>query len=193
MKAILILLLLLHSEFNRENVIVQHVDQIELVHFYNDQGGVVWDALNLWDYDSYGNKVCVAWILITDGRKIMTAAELEEAERQHINEWLTKHPNMDVKDIPQYNKPWVGSTFTPEKTDAGYVSDFIRHNSYYKIVAKTYKESWVQYDEEQINKEYRPSEFRRGLLMPESTVKSFVMNKQPATIGSIYQLEFIFP
>lgn len=192
MNLILLILLISHVDGNRENIIVQHVDQIEIVHYYDERAGLIFDVLNLWDYNEDGHKEFVAFILIKNARKKMGSEELAEAIRQHQIEWLKKHPNSKLTDIPKYNAEWIGSNYSPEKSKHGYTSTFYHNNSIYKIHAPTFKEDWTQKDEEVINREYFPKDNRRNLAFSTVQTLHYLNSKIPFVEISI-GLEFLLP
>lgn len=128
------------------------VDRVEVNHFYNGDGCLVFDQIIWWDWNvSHSRWDVVDWRLLKDVRKVIEADQ---------REWDRNFP-----DGPPYVAEWIGGHATPHHEPCGWVSEWYDEKTlkYRRVVAKTCDESWTDFDRELIEREQLPEQHRRRL------------------------------
>ena len=122
----------------RENVAREAVDLIEVNHFYDEHGRLVFDQVIFYDWS-------------------------QDDARYMVRAWrLVKNPAQ----LPQ--RDWKDGGYAAVWQDG----DLMRH-----VRAKSFRETWTQYDPELIEREFLPKERRKELM----TVK---VNRQPQAVAA---------
>ena len=108
----------------RDHVLHDTCDLVELNHFYDENGSLVFDQILFYDWD-------------------------ERAARYHVRAWrLVKHDNQ----IPQR-----------DHARCDYVASWQDGERLRQVRAKSFRETWLQYDPELVEREFLPKEQRREL------------------------------
>lgn len=131
---------------------VDVVDRVEINHFYNDDGNLVFHQLILWNWSHHDDRFeVVDWRIL---RGVRRCDPLKKAQ------WKAEHP-----DGPPYVPEWIGGHATPHKERCGYVSEWYDEKSRKnrRVVATTFIETWTDVDREIVNREYLPPHKRRNL------------------------------
>lgn len=135
---------------------VDHVDTVEINHFYDDQGCHVFDQALYYDWNKWqGRNDLRDWRLIKDGRAALTEDE--------------------KKAVPPKEPQWIGSPMVPVKQPNGlYKAVWMDGYILREVVCNTIYESWTQYDPELAEREILPKEQRRGLSDPNRQTKKAI-------------------
>ena len=122
----------------RENVAREAVDLIEVNHFYDEHGRLVFDQVIFYDWS-------------------------QDDARYMVRAWrLVKNPAQ----LPQ--RDWKDGGYAAVWQDG----DLMRH-----VRAKSFRETWTQYDPELVEREFLPKERRKELM----TVK---VNRAPQALAA---------
>lgn len=148
-------MLLLFLIFPVRMPVVDHVDMVELNHFYQtSDGSHVFDQLiwYSWNIDQHRYDV-IDWRLLRGVRYEVTAKQKE-------NHRLGIGPDP----CPPVGK-WKGGHATPVMRDGRYVSQWQddKTRTYRRVIATTMRETWTIYDPELAARELLPQMQRRGL------------------------------
>lgn len=142
--------------------LVDYVDYIELNHFYDEQGRLVFDQVIMREWNPYSlHNDVVAWRLVKDGRY--------KSSPEMIRAWMDKELER-VKNKPEKAFPfvdqWVGSPMIPTLENGMYVSRYVDTSGFIRKIICKYPptETWTQFDPELIEREYLPKERRIELM-----------------------------
>lgn len=135
-----------------------HVDVVEINHYYDERGGLVLDQAVYYDW-SPAKKEYVArdWRLIKNGREQVSEEELKERSR--------KMPEIDGVKVP-YTPTWIGHKMVPVKQRDGpyrYMAVWQDGRTPRKVTCDSVRETWTQYDAEIVNRAIFSKEERKGL------------------------------
>jgi hypothetical protein len=144
----------------QETTLKDHVDMVEINHFYNEQGALVFDQVIYWDWNgAEGRFEVVDWRLIKNAR-----AELTEAERFKLQQI---QPVMMIKDGSQVRMPvvpeWIGSPKVPIKRAGICKSIFWDGDQLREVTCGFVRETWTQHDPELQDRNKLPRQHRRLL------------------------------
>lgn len=150
-----------NDSYNISLFVEDRVDLLELNHFYDEDGGVVFDQYVFWEDTEYGH-VIREWRLIKDGRLILTGEAHNEAKAKDeillLKELGWKKFPKDFE--PKYVSKWIGSSIFHVNFINKHI-DFNDNNINRRIYFGTYCETWSQNDPELANREILPKEQRR--------------------------------
>lgn len=160
---LLILGILPHDDTARESV-----DLIELNHFYDEHGRLVFDQIIFYDWRPCATETQITQVGVEAGREASgsTGIKISSGYRYQVRAWrLVKNPNQ----IPY--RDWRCGGYATLWQD-GEQMRFIRSTSI--------RETWTQYDPELIEREYLPKEKRRELLTIKVKKKDAKTTSNPA-------------
>lgn len=136
----LVALLLFAISYQPPAVIREGVDIVELNHFYDEHGRLVFDQVIFYDWD---------------------------AERPQIREWrLAKdHGSMPARDWFRKfeSQSSILLSGEPAAGEGSWVCRWQDGGALRAVYATSYKETWTQYDPELVEREILPKEKRRAL------------------------------
>ena len=132
--------------------IEEHVDRIELNHFYSGDGKLVFDQVIFWDWNQ-----SLARYEIRDWRLIKDCRYVDDTRKQ---QWDTEHP-----DGPPYVPESRPVHAWPRSRSGRPLCDWFDEKSHKprRVTADVLIESWTDFDPELIDREKLPQENRRGL------------------------------
>ena len=153
----------------KDDVIRESVDLIELNHFYDEHGRLVFDQVIFYDWHENSKLIpqfkpiideegLAAWKKLNmDVPFNVKELEQEFGNRYNVRAWrLVKHPSQ----LPQ--RDWETGVYQAMWQDG----EQIRY-----ICSKEIRETWTQYDPELLEREYLPKEKRRELFTPKPLPK----------------------
>ena len=152
----LILMLLLCRVEQLGGVTHDHVDVVEVNHFYDNAGKIVFDQLIYYNYSKRLGYVVVAWKILEGAREKVTP---EEHKKRTI-----KAPVINgVKQT--YNPRWIGHSAIPTRQHSRglYLATWHDGHVLRRITCCSTRETWTQIDPEATNKKVLPQEQRKGL------------------------------
>jgi hypothetical protein len=144
----------------RDYPLVDRVMLVEVNHFYDEQGRLVFDQVIWYDWDGDRYQI-VDWRLLKGVR----------SDEPVDQEALKKHQAWPHKFPPPVPK-WIGGHATPyhDSRLKLWVSSWhdIKYKMAHRVVyAKLFRETWTCYDPELIEREFLPQERRRELRKHE--------------------------
>ena len=175
-----LILLFLMFDLNKEPPYVDYFDRIEVNHYHNEWGAEVWSQLICWDWNPRKGVWRVEhYIMMKDAYK-----QTEEGKKKwdkkirdiadKIKDWLTR---VDFLSSCRYRGDFVGGTYYPLKNfRTGYWEVKFFEKKIDRIIkSKIFIETYTQHDPEAVDRQFFPTDFRRGLKkLPIS--KSDVVN-----------------
>ena len=177
-----LILLLLLFRIDNSSTVVDTFDRIEVNHHYNEWGAEVWTQLICWDWNPRKGVFRVEhYIMMKDAYE-----ETEEGKKKwdkkvrdiadKIKDWMTR---VDFLSSCRYRGDFVGGKYYPFKNfRTRYWEVKFFDQGFRRIIkAKIFTETHTQYDPEVADREFFPSQLRRGLTkLPIN--KSAVINNQ---------------
>jgi hypothetical protein len=180
-QVILLLLLYCAGDEARSNYIDVRVDLIELNHCYtaenlvelqriNTPSDVVFDQLVFYDYEMFRNEMgecqCMPrvrdWCLVQKGREELTQEEYNKKNREHMEAWVKKYGKK--KPSGPYVHKFTYKTGVPRWDGKSWVIIIKKRNKLYRIRSTSYRETWTQNKDPEIeNQKYFSKEKRRGI------------------------------
>jgi len=163
-----LILLLLLFDVNKNPVIVDTFDMIEVNHYHNEWGVEQWSQLICWDWHSYDNKFHVEyWTMMKDAYKKTEKGEKEwEKSRLKIaQQYRDFNQRRDFMSNSEYKGDFEGGKLYPKKDwRSGYYTVKTLNNDGDRLLrAKIFRETFTQNDPEVDDRSPHNTKERRGL------------------------------
>ena len=153
-------------------VLKDTVDMVEVNHFYDETGALIFDQIIYWNWSTLDAKFnVIAWRLMKNCREVLTTEEKKgRAEKQPIVV-IADGTIIRMPVIPKF----LGSNQIPTIQPNGkyraiwYEGDQIR-----KVWCSSVRETWTQFDPELLDRDTFPKDLRPGLKKTHTTSKKIM-------------------
>ena len=170
---------------------VEHVDLVELNHFYGNRGELVFDQIIFYDKHPDSTLPIVReWRLIKDGRKTYSEAEIIDHSLRAKQDFIKEH-NLGKDEIENLDgaslwcPKWIGSPKFVKYKDYSTGQQYIlikEDDGYRKVYFKSEAETFTQWDSELLNRDIVPKEKRIPFKIIPKYEKPYV-KETPAEPG----------
>lgn len=177
MSSLVLLMVLFSADTKHKDFIIEdRVDVIEICHLHDPirNNAFRMDEIIFWKWQQNDNKEwghhIVDWRQIFDGRKKYAEEKLGLQPEAQIAFEIAESKKPEYLQL-KWERPWVGSALVPVKHGKYWICEFFEDGYHRKIIATSYRETWMIDDPEVDDRMFLAKKHRSYLTRLPSFMK----------------------